>query len=99
MLVQAAISRSREYEADRMGAEICGDPRWLASALQKLEHYKQGIVNYTAEAHPASAHLFIVNPLRMGGVDSLFRTHPRTEERIRRLLELDHARAARGPWG
>jgi heat shock protein HtpX len=88
MLVQMAISRSREYEADRMGAEICGDPRWLASGLQKLEHYKQGLVNHTAEAHPASAHMFIVNPLSGLRMDSLFTTHPPTEERVRRLLAM-----------
>ncbi|MBL6457494.1 zinc metalloprotease HtpX [Belnapia sp. T6] len=88
MLVQMAISRSREYEADRLGAEICGDPRWLASGLQKLEHYKQGLVNHTAEAHPASAHMFIVNPLSGLRLDSLFTTHPPTEERIRRLLAM-----------
>ncbi|MCB4820614.1 zinc metalloprotease HtpX [Roseicella aerolata] len=88
MLVQMAISRSREYEADRMGAEICGDPRWLASGLQKLEHYKQGRINHTAEAHPASAHMFIVNPLSGMRMDSLFTTHPRTEERVRRLLAM-----------
>ena len=109
MLVQTAISRSREYEADRMGAEICGDPRWLASALQKLEHYKQGIVNYTAEAHPATAHMFIVNPLSGMRMDALFSTHPPTEERVARLLAMAPAAPApqrRGaipprysPWG
>jgi heat shock protein HtpX len=115
MLVQMAISRSREYEADRLGAEICGDPRWLASGLQKLEHYKQGIVNPTAEAHPASAHMFIVNPLSGFRLDSLFATHPPTEERIRRLLAMappasagfgggwappaPAARTADPPWG
>ena len=88
MLVQMAISRSREYEADRLGAEICGDPRWLASALAKLEQYKQGLVNHTAEANPATAHLFIVNPLSGFRLDSLFATHPPTEERIRRLLAM-----------
>ncbi|WP_043360578.1 zinc metalloprotease HtpX [Belnapia sp. F-4-1] len=88
MLVQMAISRSREYEADRLGAEICGDPRQLASGLQKLEHYKQGLVNHTAEAHPASAHMFIINPLSGMRMDSLFTTHPPTEERIRRLLAM-----------
>jgi heat shock protein HtpX len=102
MLVQLAISRSREYEADRVGAEICGDPRWLADGLQKLEHYKQGIVNPTAEAHPASAHLFIVNPLSGLRLDGLFATHPPTGERVARLLAM--APAARpevpppGPW-
>jgi heat shock protein HtpX len=108
MLVQMAISRSREYEADRLGAEICGDPRWLASALQKLEHYKRGIVNETAEANPATAHLFIVNPLSGFRLDSLFATHPPTEERIRRLMALAPPAAppraamprggARNPW-
>jgi heat shock protein HtpX len=88
MLVQMAISRSREYEADRLGAEISGDPRGLARALQKLERYKQGIVNPTAEAHPASAHMFIINPLSGLRMDSLFTTHPPTEERIRRLLAM-----------
>ena len=88
MLVQMAISRSREYEADRLGAEIAGDPRWLASGLQKLEQFKQGRVNEAAEAHPASAHMFIVNPLSGLRMDSLFTTHPPTEERIRRLLAM-----------
>lgn len=88
MLVQMAISRGREYEADRAGAEICGDPRWLASGLQRLEQYKQGRVMATAEAHPASAHMFIINPLSGLRVDSLFSTHPPTEERVRRLLAL-----------
>jgi heat shock protein HtpX len=105
MLVQTAISRSREYEADRMGAEICGDPRWLASGLQKLEHYKQGIVNQAAEAHPASAHMFIVNPLSGLRMDALFSTHPPTEERVARLLAMAPAapRSAiprqHSPWG
>lgn len=106
MVVQLAISRSREYEADRLGAEICGDPRWLADGLTKLEQYKQGIVNLTAEAHPASAHLFIVNPLSGLRLDGLFATHPKTKERVARLLAMAPARpivaAARdsgGPWG
>ncbi|MEN0074214.1 MAG: zinc metalloprotease HtpX [Paracraurococcus sp.] len=88
MLVQMAISRSREYEADRLGAEIAGDPRWLASGLQKLEQYKQGRVNQVAEANPASAHMFIINPLSGLRMDSLFTTHPPTEDRIRRLLAM-----------
>ena len=88
MLVQMAISRSREYEADRLGAEICGDPRWLANGLARLEQYKQGRVNHLAEAHPASAHMFIINPLSGLRMDSLFTTHPPTEERIRRLLAM-----------
>ncbi|WP_431271404.1 M48 family metalloprotease [Dankookia sp. P2] len=100
MLVQMAISRSREYEADRLGAEISGDPRGLAEGLAKLERYKQGIVNPTAEAHPASAHMFIVNPLSGLRLDSLFTTHPPTEERIRRLLAMaPPAAPVRGPWG
>ena len=98
MLVQMAISRSREYEADRGGAEICGDPRWLASGLARLEEYKQGRVMATAEANPASAHMFIINPLSGMRLDSLFTTHPPTEERIRRLLELAPP-AAPGGWG
>ena len=99
MLVQMAISRSREYEADRMGAEICGDPRWLASGLAKLERYKQGLVNHTAEAHPASAHMFIINPLSGLRMDSLFTTHPPTEDRIRRLLAMAPPPALhRGGW-
>jgi heat shock protein HtpX len=106
MLVQMAISRSREYEADRLGAEICGDPRWLASGLAKLEQYKQGLVNHTAEAHPASAHMFIINPLSGMRMDSLFTTHPPTEERIRLLLAMappapawaQPARRAASPW-
>lgn len=89
MLVQMAISRTREYSADRLGAEICNEPRWLASALRRIEAAAAGRVLPTAERNPASAHLFIVNPLRMGGVDKLFRTHPPTEERIRRLLALE----------
>ncbi len=76
MLVQMAISRTREYSADRLGAEICGQPLWLARALQKIEQLARGVVNPAAERNPASAHLFIVNPLRMGGIDNLFRTHP-----------------------
>src|SRR3712207_2873233 len=96
MLVQMAISRAREYEADRLGAEICGDPRWLASGLRKLEYYKQGIVNHTAEAHPASAHLFIVNPLSGLRLDSLFATHPPTEERVARLLAMAPRRGGGG---
>jgi heat shock protein HtpX len=103
MLVQMAISRSREYEADRGGAEICGDPRWLASGLARLEEYKHGRVMATAEAHPASAHMFIINPLSGMRLDSLFATHPPTEERIRRLLELAPPaappRGGGGGWG
>ena len=99
MLVQMAISRSREYEADRLGAEISGAPRWLASALGKLERFSKGIQNPTAEAHPASAHLFIVNPLSGMRLDSLFATHPPTGERIARLLAMAGPPARQGAWG
>jgi heat shock protein HtpX len=98
MLVQTAISRTREYAADRGGAAICGHPIWLASALRKIEQVAGGVVNPTAERNPASAHLFIINPLRMGGVDNLFRTHPPTEDRVRRLRELAEV-PSDGPTG
>ncbi len=84
-LVQLAISRSREFEADRMGAEISGHPLWLASALRRLHEGTQAIPNATAEAHPALAHLYIDNPLSGGGMARLFSTHPAMEERIARL--------------
>jgi heat shock protein HtpX len=89
MLVQFAISRSREYEADRIGAAICGRPRALASALAKISNGAAQIPNEQAEANPASAHLFIVNPLHGRGADSLFSTHPNTQERIDRLLAME----------
>lgn len=88
MLVQMAISRNREYEADRMGAEICGHPLWLASALEKLGSLTRRIGNRAAEANPATAHLFIVNPLHGQKMDNLFSTHPRLEKRIERLREM-----------
>ena len=100
-LVQMAISRTREYSADRIGAEICGEPLWLARALQKIEQLARGVINEPAERNPASAPLFIVNPLHMGGIDNLFRTHPPTADRVRRLRELAGqvaAPAGRGPW-
>jgi len=84
-MVQMAISRSREFEADRMGAEISGHPEWLASALRRLHEGTQAIANATAEAHPAMAHLYIDNPLSGGGMANLFSTHPPMEERIARL--------------
>ena len=101
MLVQTAISRTREYSADRAGAMICGQPLWLARALQRIEQLARGVVNEPAERNPASAHLFIVNPLRMGGIDSLFRTHPPTADRVRRLREIAGSAdpASGGPWG
>ncbi|MEO1280818.1 MAG: zinc metalloprotease HtpX [Pseudomonadota bacterium] len=89
MLVQMAISRSREYQADEMGAQICGNPIWLASALDKIAGPSaRQVVNETAENIPAAAHLFIVNPLTGRGVDNLFSTHPNTENRIAALGEL-----------
>lgn len=100
MLVQFAISRSREFEADRVGAEICGNPLWLASALGKLQRGATTIDNIDAERNPATAHMFIINPLHMRSVDGLFSTHPRTEERIRRLRAMTGVAAQpRGPWG
>ena len=85
MLIQMAISRAREFEADRGGAEISGDPLALASALGKIDAYARGIPFPTAEAHPATAQMMIMNPLTGGGVDTLFSTHPKTAERIARL--------------
>ncbi|GAW41682.1 hypothetical protein SH203_02091 [Brevundimonas sp. SH203] len=87
-LVQMAISRGREYEADRVGAEIAGDPQALASALQKIEAYAKRIHNPTAERNPASGQLFIINPLAGRGADNLFSTHPATGNRVRALMEL-----------
>ena len=87
-LVQMAISRAREYEADRVGAEIAQDPQALASALQKIEAYSKRIVNLTAERNPASGQLFIINPLAGRGADNLFSTHPNTGNRVRALMEL-----------
>ena len=88
MVVQMAISRSREYEADREGAEICGNPLWLASALGNLDRAARGIDNHAAENNPATAHMFIVNPLHARAADSLFSTHPKTENRIQRLRDM-----------
>lgn len=87
-LVQMAISRSREYQADRMGAMICGNPLWLASALTKLQSAAHRIVNEQAEAVPATAHMFIVNPLSGRGFDNFFSTHPSMENRVLELEEL-----------
>ena len=111
-LVQMAISRAREYEADRTGAEIAEDPQALASALQKIEAYaRHGAENIEAERNPATAHMFIINPLLGRGADNLFSTHPATENRVAALMKLaGDGRAARrgtavpvtvaaGPWG
>ena len=94
-LVQMAISRAREYEADRVGAEIANDPQALASALQKIEAYARGAVNAPAERNPATAHMFIINPLNGKGADNLFSTHPATGNRVRALMEL----GAKMAWG
>ncbi|WP_193141566.1 zinc metalloprotease HtpX [Meridianimarinicoccus sp. MJW13] len=109
-VVQMAISRSREYEADRVGAEICGDPNWLADALIGIQRGASRIDYHTAERNPGTAHMFIINPLHAHAVDGLFRTHPATEERVARLRAMATPvqqsrvpRAGRGPrrnpWG
>jgi heat shock protein HtpX len=85
MLIQFAISRTREFGADRRGAEISGDPNALADALVKIDHYARGIPMDTADAHPATAQMMIINPLSGGGLKGLFSTHPATEERVARL--------------
>jgi heat shock protein HtpX len=87
-LIQMAISRAREFEADRGGAEISGDPRSLASALEKIHAYSQGTPLVAAERNPATAQMMIINPLHAGGLTSLFSTHPPTEERVARLLAM-----------
>jgi heat shock protein HtpX len=97
MLVQMAISRTREYGADAGGAEICGNPMWLARALEKLERGAQAIDNDKAEDNPATAHMFIVNPLHTRSVDNLFSTHPKTVNRVKKLQEL--AGVIGRPWG
>ena len=99
MLVQFAISRTREYAADRLGAEISGRPLWLASALQKLESSVHRVENAPAEQNPATAHLFIVNPLHGRSFDHLFATHPSIENRVLRLRELAARAGSGGPWG
>ncbi len=96
MLVQMAISRSREYQADRLGAMICGNPLWLASALGKIQSIVRRVPNETAEAVPATAHLFIINPLSGRGFDNFFSTHPNTENRILELQKLAQEMAAAG---
>ncbi len=106
MIVQMAVSRTREYGADRGGAEISGNPLALASALAKISGAAHTVVNDTAEANPATAHLFIINPLSGQRMDNLFSTHPATENRIAALEviaeEMGGIRAASsrpGPWG
>lgn len=101
-LVQMAISRTREFEADRSGAMLSGRPLWLASALKRISSAAEQIENVDAETHPATAHMFIINPLHGGGgLTSLFATHPSTEERVARLqamaTEMGQAPPA-GPW-
>jgi heat shock protein HtpX len=111
-LVQLAVSRTREYDADREGAELCGRPLWLANALENIQESAARIDNVQAENNPATAHMFIINPLHSRSVDGLFRTHPSTEERVRRLRAMAGPAAAssaggggfmagaqRGPWG
>jgi heat shock protein HtpX len=96
MLVQMAISRTREYAADDMGARICGQPMWLASALSKIENAAHQVPNMEAERNPATAHMFIINPLTGRGVDNLFTTHPSTENRIAALQQLAAQMGAQG---
>jgi heat shock protein HtpX len=105
-LVQMAISRSREYEADRIGAEIAGQPMWLASALENIHRAADAIPNEDAERNPATAHMFIYNPLHGRGADSLFSTHPAVENRVARLEQLAQQMGVgrgpaprRRPWG
>ena len=111
MLVQMAISRTREYAADNMGARINGNPAALASALAKLDAAAHQVENIPAEQNPATAHLFIVNPLSGARMDNLFATHPSTENRIAALEQLaaqmgqagfgrpEVARSPGAPWG
>jgi heat shock protein HtpX len=112
VIVQMAVSRTREYAADRMGAEISGKPLALASALRRISEAATRIPNEAAERNPAMAHLFIINPLSGQRMDNLFSTHPNTDNRIAALQALAGvsgggeetrgpwtARATRGPWG
>ena len=112
MLVQMAISRTREYAADNLGARICGNPMWLASALSRIENAAHQLPNPEAERNPATAHMFIINPLTGQGMDSLFSTHPSTENRVAALQQLaaeiggqggaplgGRRSPAQGPWG
>ena len=92
-IVQMAISRTREYQADKLGAEICNRPLWLASALKKIAGATVQIPNMSAEHNPATAHMFIMNPLSGERMDNLFSTHPNPDNRIQRLIDLA------GEWG
>ena len=87
-LIQMAISRAREFEADRGGAELAGDPEALATALQKIEAVARGVPFQAAESHPATAQMMILNPLHAGGIGKLFSTHPPTEERVAALMQI-----------
>jgi len=87
-LIQMAISRAREFEADKAGAEISGDPKALASALEKIHHYAHQVTNQTTEAHPETAQMMIINPLSGISFDRLFSTHPSTEDRVTRLMAM-----------
>ena len=103
MIVQMAISRTREYSADRGGAEISGKPLALASALKRIASASQQVRNEAAEANPAIAHMFIINPLSGSGIDSLFSTHPKTERRIAELEAMagkmsETGKSPPGPW-
>jgi heat shock protein HtpX len=97
MLVQATISRTREFEADKAGAEISRHPLWLASALSRIESAAEITQNPEADAHPATAHMFIVNPLSGGGIAGLFASHPPTAERIARLRAMAGGAVIGGP--
>jgi heat shock protein HtpX len=92
MLIQMAISRAREFGADRGGADISGDPEALASALRKIEAHARGTPMDTAETHPETAQMMIINPLSGGDLRGLFSTHPATEQRVAKLLELARRR-------
>jgi heat shock protein HtpX len=98
-LIQMAISRAREFEADRGGAEISGDPAALASALDKIHRFAQGLPMEAAERHPETAQMMIMNPLSAGGLRGLFSTHPPTEERVAALMHLAQAMAQAGGHG
>lgn len=87
-LIQMAISRAREFEADRIGAEISNDPKALASALEKIHHYAHQIPNQTAEMHPETGQMMIINPLSGKRLKGLFSTHPQTEDRVTKLMEM-----------